>query len=297
MDVVPFKGWKHNVRLSNREIELIVTQEIGPRVVRLGFIDRANLFAEYTAQQGRAAEREWMIRGGHRLWVGPEKKPDTYELDNSPVEIRKTADGIMTVQPPGPLTKIEKTMRISLDARRNRVTVVHGLKNTNRKAVSLAPWALSVMAPGGTEIIPLPEKLAHTKSLRHNQEWSIWSYTDFSDPRWTFGGRYIFFRQDRSRGPAKLGIAHRVGWVAYQLEDCVFIKRFGWEDGEQYPDGGVNFETFSNQDMLEIESLGPLVTLKPGATVRHTETWELFRKVPRVKTEADANRYIRPLAE
>lgn len=51
------------------------------------------------------------------------------------------------------------------------------------------------------------------------------------------------------------------------------------------------------REMLEVESLGPLVTLKPGATVRHTEIWELFRKVPRVRTETDADRYIRPLAE
>jgi hypothetical protein len=295
METVPFNGWKHNVRLANREVELIVTQEVGPRVIRFGFIGSQNLFAEYEEQQGRSGEGEWMIRGGHRLWVAPEVKPDTYELDNSPVEIRRSGDGILTVQPPGSITKIQKTMKIALDARRNRVQIVHALANRGRRKVTVAPWALTVMAPGGTAIIPLPAKGSHAKTLTHNQEWSIWPYTDLADGRWTFGSKYVFFRQDRKRGPGKLGVAHREGWVAYQLDRDVFVKHFTWKEGAAYPDGGVNFETFSNPDMLEVESLGPLVALQPGASVQHVETWDLFRDVPRIRNDADADRLLRPL--
>jgi len=295
MENVPYNGWKHNVRLANREIELVVTQEVGPRIIRLGFIGSQNLFAEYADQQGKAGEREWMIRGGHRLWVAPEVKPDTYELDNSPIEIRRSGDGILTVQAPGPLTKIQKTMKITLEPRRNRIRIVHKLSNTGRRNLTVAPWALSVMAPGGVAIIPLPPKGSHTKNLLHNQEWSLWPYTDLADGRWTLGSRCILFRQNRKLGPAKIGIAHREGWVAYQLDRNVFVKHFAWKDGAAYPDGGVNFETFSNEDMLEVESLGPLVVLKPGSGVEHVETWELFRDVPKIRTEADVDRFLRPL--
>ena len=51
----------------------------------------------------------------------------------------------------------------------------------------------------------------------------------------------------------------------------------------------MNFETFSNEDFLEVESLGPLAPLDPGASVSHTETWQLFRGVPHVETEDDAD--------
>ena len=162
--------------------------------------------------------------------------------------------------------------------------------------MSLSPWALSVMAPNGMAILPLPAKIPHTKCLTHNQEWSLWGYTDFTDKRWTLGSRYIFFRQDPKRGPNKMGLAQREGWAAYVVGPYAFVKRFPWIDGAKYPDGGVNFETFSNEEFLEVETLGPLVTLRPGQSTRHVETWRIFRKVPHIASEADADRHIRPLS-
>lgn len=295
MQTVEFNGWDRNVRLANREVELIVTQDVGPRVIRFGFIGERNLFAEIDGQQGGVGEEEWMLRGGHRLWIAPEAKPLTYELDNTPIEIEAIADGVRTRQPAGRLSGVVKTMDITLSPDANEVRVTHMLSNKGGKALQLAPWALTVMAPDGMAVVPLPAKIPHTERLTHNQQWSIWAYTDLADPRWTFGTKYVFFRQDRKKGPAKLGIAHREGWVAYVLGEYLFVKRFDWTDGGVYPDGGVNFETFSNQEFLEVESLGPLVTLAPGQSVMHEEQWELSRKIPRIQTEADVDKHILPL--
>ena len=297
MQIVEFNGWKNNVRLSNDQVELLVTADVGPRVIRFGFIGQRNLFAELPGQQGGTGEKKWVLRGGHRLWIAPEDKPKTYELDNRPVEFKAIPGGVRTVQARGPLTGVQKRMDITLAKAGNEVRIVHSLANLGRRPVELSVWAPTVMAPDGMGIIPLPAKIPHTKLLTHTQEWSLWGYTDFADPRWTLGSRYVFFRQDRRRGPNKLGIAHREGWVAYQLGEFLFVKYFARLAGAAYPDGGVNFETFSNQDFLELESLGPLVTLRPGRTARHTETWRLFRGVKRCRTEADAERIIRPLAE
>ncbi|MBM4148610.1 MAG: hypothetical protein FJ224_06165 [Lentisphaerae bacterium] len=297
MQIIGYNGWGKNARLSNGEMDLVITLDVGPRILRCGFVGGRNVFAEIDGQQGCEGEKEWMIRGGHRLWVAPEAKPQTYELDNVPVEVEEIRNGVRTIQKPGSLTKIRKTMEITLDPNRNRVRIEHILRNTGRSAKTLSPWALSVMAPGGKAFIPMPGKIPHTKCLTHNQEWSIWAYTDFSDPRWTIGSRYIIFRQDRRRGPNKLGIQHREGWIAYQLRDVLFVKYFTMEDGREYPDGGVNFETFSNEQFLELESLGPMVVLKPGAEVRHEEVWRVFKGVPACRTESDIDRVIRPLAQ
>jgi hypothetical protein len=237
-----------------------------------------------------------MIRGGHRLWVAPEEKPKSYEPDNAPVAIRPIAGGIRAVQAPGALTLVQKTMDITLTERRNEAAVVHHLTNTGRRPVTLAPWALTVMAKRGLLIIPLPAKITHAARLTHNQNWSLWGYTDFSDPRWTLGARYILFRQDPKRGPNKIGIAHREGWAAYLRRGLLFIKKFQRMPDAVYPDSDVNFEAFSNERMLEIESLGPLVTLRPGQSTVHTETWSLHRGVPVCRTEADIDKYVAPLS-
>jgi hypothetical protein len=109
------------------------------------------------------------------------------------------------------------------------------------------------------------------------------------------GQRYTFFRQDRSKGPNKLGIAHREGWVGYLLDEFLFINRFTFDEHASYPDGGVNFETFSNEDMLELETLGGLVDLAPGASVSLTENWDIHRGIAHVETEDDADRIVKPL--
>jgi len=296
VDKVQYGGWKNNVRVSNGAIELVITGEVGPRVIRFGFAGARNLFAEMKGQMGGANEKAWMIRGGHRLWVAPEAKPLTYELDNVPVQVRAVRNGVKTVQATGPLSGVQKTMEFTMSPRRNEVKVVHTLTNRSRKAVTLAPWALTVMAPNGMAVIPLPEKIPHTRRLTHNQEWSLWGYTDFADGRWTIGSRYLFFRQDPKKGPNKLGIAHREGWVGYQLDQFLFVKCFAYLEGATYPDGGVNFETFSNEEMLEVETLGPLVTLKPGRSVRHEELWSLYKGLKPVRTEADADNLVRKLS-
>jgi len=295
MEKIVFNGWDC-IRLANREIEIIVTRDVGPRIIRLAFKGKPNLFAEIPSQQGAQGEKDWMIRGGHRLWVAPEAKPWSYELDNQPYAlVEAIPNGIRVRQDAGPITRIVKQMDITLDPGKNRITVVHTLSNHDTKPVACAPWALSVMGLNGQAIIPLPEKISHTTRLLPNQHWSIWGYTDFTDPRWMIGSRYIFFRQDPTRGPNKLGCAHREKWVAYQREGFLFIKQFEYVDGATYPDNGCNFETFANEEILEIESLGPLVTLQAGASTVHTETWLLFENVPRCQSETDVDRLIRPL--
>ena len=127
--------------------------------------------------------------------------------------------------------------------------------------------------PGGVEVIPLPPKKPHPGDPKNasspadfapDQHLTLWPYFDFKDPRWKFGSKYITLRQDASKGPTKIGLAHRQGWVGYLNGGTLFVKRVGYEEDKPYPDGGCNFETFSNQDMLECETLGPIVKLAPG---------------------------------
>jgi hypothetical protein len=55
----------------------------------------------------------------------------------------------------------------------------------------------------------------------------------------------------------------------------LFVKRFEPLAGARFPDGGCNAESYCNDRFFELESLGPLTTLKPGESVYHNETWEV----------------------
>ena len=84
-----------------------------------------------------------------------------------------------------------------------------------------------------------------------------------------------------------------MGWIGCLNGDTLFVKRFGYEEGKVYPDNGVNLETFTNEDMLEMESLGPVTKLSSGKTVEHIEHWELIGNVPSFADEAGIDRNVR----
>jgi hypothetical protein len=253
-----------------------------------------NVFKNYAAQIGRTGEAEWQIRGGHRLWFAPEDPVATYFPDNAPVEARPMDGGVRLTPPPETPNALQKELDVVLDPRRPRVRLVHRLKNIGASALTLAPWALSVMAPGGTAIIGLPARGKHPRDLLPNQSLVLWPYTDLGDPRLRFGTRAILLSQKKDRGPTKLGLLNVEGWAAYAVHGCLFVKRFACQAGATYPDMGASTELFTNRDMLEVESLGPLTTLGPGQAVEHVEDWHLFTGLPAIRTEADVETHVRP---
>lgn len=277
-EIIPHAGWNRNLLLANDHVELIVTLDVGPRVISYKNTGGENVFKNFEAELGSSGEDKFVLRGGHRLWIAPEDEVFSYHCDNHPVDFRTeeftgeiVIDSLHTRS-----GRIMKTLGISLADGASRVALRHTVRNDGDEPVQIAAWALSVMKPGGIEVIPQPPIGRHPRDLLPNRGIVLWPYTDLSDPRWNFGKKFFTLRQSGEFLPTKIGLAHREKWIAYVAGDSVFIKTFDHVTGAVYPDGGCNFETFTNSDMLEIESLSPLASLVPGESVSHTENWHLF---------------------
>jgi len=297
MEIVEFKGWTRNLRLANKGLELIATLDVGPRIMHLAVPGKKNVFKAFADQIGGAREKKWLVRGGHRLWMAPEHPVKTYHPDNDPVVLEGLPKGGVRLRPSAEKSNgLQKEIDLFLDDARPHVHLVHRLKNVGRKPLFIAPWALSVMDAGGTAIVPLPPRGSHPKDLLPNQLIVCWPYTDLGDKRLTFGTECILLSQDRkAKKPEKFGMLNPEGWAAYSVHGCLFVKRFACGDWTTYPDMGCNTEFFTNADMLEVESLGAMVELKAGKSVEHVEDWFLFGGVPAIRSEADVDRYVRPL--
>ena len=277
IETVDFGGWPNCIRLSNGEIELIATTDVGPRIIRLGFVGGQNLFKTYEATLGRTGGDEWHNYGGHRLWHAPEVVPRSYAPDNAPVE--HAWDGsTLVVGNRESGNGLDKEMRVSVSPTSPRVEVAHRIVNRNPWAVELAPWALSVMAAGGRAIYPQEEFLPHPDMLAPARPLVLWHFTDMSDPRWTWGRKYIQLRQDPAATTKnKVGLLNKQGWAAYLLGGDALIVRYGYDPAATYVDMGCNTETYTDPEMLEVETLGPLTRLEPGDHVDHLESWTLAR--------------------
>lgn len=285
IEEVAYGGWERNLRISNDEIELIVTLEVGPRIIHLAPKGGRNLFCVFPQQLGTSGEPKFVGRGGHRFWVAPESPEDdpfSYIADNAPVEYEKTATGAIFRAPVEVPNKWRKEIEISLDG--NKAEVAHRLIGLEGVSAECAPWAVSMMAVGGVAILPQPPLGPHPQYLLPNRALVLWPYTDLKDSRLRLGSRYWTMAQDENQGPVKIGSNHGGGidgagtgsWAAYALENVLFVKHFSRDAKALYPDGGSNCELFTNETVLEVETLGPLAHLEAGVTLEHLETWQVL---------------------
>ena len=298
IDKIPFFNQPNCYRLSNGDVEVIVTSDIGPRIIGYRFPGGENMLAELPDAVVPTAFGDWHPYGGHRLWAAPEVMPRTYYPDNSPITAEPGKDSIRLIEPTEPPTGIQKEMLITLDATGTRVTILHKLTNKGIWPVELAPWALTIVNGGGTTIIPNEPFVSHDDKLTPARSMTLWGYTDFSDPRYTFGKKYTRLHTDEKlNDPQKVGFADKLGWAGYLRKDILFVKTFPYMEGKEYPDNGCNFETYTAGTFMEVETLGPMVKLEPEQSVTHEEHWFLFKDVKAGSTEDSLDAAIKPLIE
>ncbi len=297
VEKVEYKGWANCYKISNGEVELIVTGDVGPRIIRFAFIGGENIFKEYPDQMGKTGEAAFQLRGGDRVWKAPEDPIATWAPDNVPVTIEVTPNGVVAREPVEPLTGLQKEIAVSLAPTGSNVTVYHRITNHSLFPLEFSPWALTMMAQGGMVISGFPPRGHHPQNLEATNPLTMWAYTNLADPRWKFTRKYLTLRQDPNNNEAqKLGMFNQDTWAAYLRKGEVFVKRGTADPSKQYPDFGCSFETFTNNEFLEIETLGPLTKLAPGKTVELVEHWGLFRNVKLdAITDDDLDRAILPL--
>lgn len=228
----------------------------------------------------------------------------TYFPDNCAVVVSQAGDRVRFTSPIedfAPGTHLQKQMQLSLDAEGSRVRIAHTIANHGTENTKLAVWCPTMMRVRGRAILPLPPRAAmdsdHFQSVG---PLALWSFTDLADPRWILGTEFIQLLQahkPKGRFPEQMtGIFNPAGWGAYYSRGTLFVKRAVPAVGACYPDFGCNFEIFTNPEFLEMETLAPIVELKPGESASHTETWALFRDVRSGEDDAWIRDVVVPLA-
>jgi hypothetical protein len=280
IEEISYAGWTRNLRLANDSVELVISLEVGPRILSYRTPAGTNVFHNYPKHMGRSGEAKWMNRGGHRLWISPEDSTLSYIPDNTAVPCETLGElSVKVTTPSSSAREIRKDITVTLASSGSGVELNHTLTNEGSTSETIAPWALSVMAPAGIAILPQPPLGQHPRDLLPNRALIIWAFSDTTDSRFHLGKNFISLRQENNPAPFKFGLAHQGKWAAYLLGDQLFTKTVAFIEGATYADMGCNFESFTNEDMLEIETLGPLVTLAPGESISHRETWALHSQL------------------
>ena len=291
METMNFMGHEC-VSLENGIIKLLISRSIGPRILSLKFADGENLLAELpdfvTDCPGSGT---FHLYGGHRLWHAPEEPSRTYLPDDSPVEVVPVENGYLVTQDVEIKTGLQKSMEICLIDDAPQVVITHRLSNQGLWPVTCSPWAITQLKIGGVAI--LPQSCKETGVLP-NRSVALWPYTNPSDPNVNWGQNYILVHANMN-APFKVGFPNPRGWLAYWLNETLFVKRANYAAQSAYFDFGSSSECYCNDQFIELESLAPISTIDPGGCVAHVETWDLYDNVERPRDEMDVQSLVEKL--
>lgn len=249
---------------------LKVATGFGPRVTGFRRVGGNEMFVRL---EGVVIEHPdsgtYHLRGGHRLWAAPEIPAVTYAADDDPCEVEI---GECSCRVKGPVDRAGLAKEIVLAEAPIGVEVTHSITNHNLHGVQIAAWAITQFPLGGTALLTLGGREGVFRADRYLV---TWPYTSFEDPRltWVDGGVQI----RAEAGPRlKLGAGPRPGRIGYLNQGWLFMKHIKDATGLDYPDFGAVGQVFCDDASCELESVGPLVELAPGASTIHRETWSLW---------------------
>ena len=95
--------WGKCVKVTNGEIEFVMTVESGPRIIRLAKVGGPNelvedikgeAFVEHPELEKFWGIKKWMNMGGHRLWQSPEAMPRSYIPHTLPIDYEILENGV-----------------------------------------------------------------------------------------------------------------------------------------------------------------------------------------------------------
>ncbi len=277
---VKYKNFGKCLNISNDYMEVVVTVDIGPRIIKCNLKGKENMMFEDVERNFHSdvssmfgEGKTWYTYGGHRIWLSPEGFPETYYPDNDKVLYSTFANGAEFIPPVQDVTGIQISVKIEMAEDKSEIKISHKISNTNETCLKGSVWCLSVMAPGGMALVPQPTE---DTGLLPNRTLIMWPYTHFNDPRFTLSDKYITLSQDKDATEAfKFGINNTSGKSAYINNGQALVKYVKYQKGAEYPDGGCSTEVYTNNLFEELESLSPLYTLDTDETMTHTETWTL----------------------
>ncbi len=302
---INYENYGRCLQIANGLIDVVVTIECGPRIVRFGYENEVNILyndleRKYVNRDPSLAEQygkdaAFYCYGGHRVWLSPERMPETYYPDNDPVVYGILPDGVSFTPARQKRNDMQLSFEVMLSEGATDIMVVHSAKNCSKEKQTCALWAITMVNGGGVEIIP--QNRDGGSRILPNRLVSVWPYTDIHDERISISNKFITVSHDTNREDAlKLGTNNVLGWAAYCNQGYTLVKRYVHNAQAAYPDFGCSYETYVCKDYVEMETLSPLYSIEPGEGIRHVENLSLFKTDGNCPTnEESIDKYIASL--
>ena len=260
------------VWIETSDIEIGVATSYGPRVMWCSRPGEPNLLAVLGDEHGLDAGsgRRYRLRGGHRLWAGPELPELTYQADDDRVGAVRDG-GSLTVTSRADDFGLVKSIQLTPRSDEAAVMVDHTIKAMAQTTLDIAAWAITQLRPGGTAVMPLGLPGGPIGDRQAAHQVVMWPYTDPADPVLTVGRTVVTVGPGGSSG-TKIGTPLHRGWLAYVLDEVVFVK-LARAVGERFVDLGATGQIHARRHFVELGTLSAISPVAGDAVIEHRETW------------------------
>ena len=285
---IPYHGWPDCYLISNGGVEAIVVPAIG-RVMQLRLAGKEDgALWENRALDGqlhKPGSHEWINFGGDKVWPAPQSAwaqqqgqdwPPPAGFDSSPMEANACERGVVLTSTIDPAFGIQVIRHVELDVELPVMRIRSEFRKVVGHAVKASVWTITQLQEPERVFVPLckrskmpdgfirltkagPEDLRIDDcllSLGHHRVKCTKIGTDATSMAWV--GQDLVVRIDAEAGPG------------------------------DYPDGGCITQVYTSPNPLsyiELETLGPLVTMSAGDRIVRTTTYTI---TPRSESDPEA---------
>jgi len=296
-----YKSYGKCMKMENDLAELLVTVDVGPRIIYFGAKGGVNMLFNddegirvtnnpvYKSIFGEDAE--YHFYGGHRIWLAPQKTFYTESPDNEPLKVELLENGASFESPDAKVIGFIQKLTVIMDPDAPTITVTAEVTNTSDEPKQNAVWQITQCAAGGVGFYPYmkimkmppmkpgerpkmppmdPEKLKNPLLPMGNLV-TFMGAPD--DDRLIVDPEYITMSfSTEARRPIKFGMQNQQNFAMYANGD--YILKFGYSNDPYgvYCDYGCSLESYTDRSFTEMEALGEYKVYGKGETISHTET-------------------------
>lgn len=266
------------VELKTAALRLVAVYQYGPRIAFFGQPGGDNLFLWAPEKYKRG---EWNLRGGHRVWVtkpGADECEDTYAIDNDACHVELFSDGFCLTGAENATNRTRRGFAVKALAA-DRLEVDNFVTNTGDMLYSGGVWALTCTLPGKTARYGVPigdGSNWDVFKLVMFRSWAGHGQGGYNDPQISFTKDMLVVTPQGMENKRMVQAHHGIIAMSDPGRGLTFAKKVGFDAAGQYP-LGTNIAVYIGPKnfMVEMETMGPEKTLKPGETLNHPEIWTL----------------------
>jgi len=271
-------------------VEMTIVTQVGPRIAELMAPGGPNiLFWDPDGFKSARKRGEWFLRGGHRVWTtqpGADECEGTYAVDNEQCKVERDGDAgnvsrLVITGAEHPVFNIRRSLVVVDNGLECSVDVINRVTNTGDMLWSGGLWGLTCTNPEGcTYFIPLPTQKPPSGwspfTVRFFPNWAGHT-SPFPNPQLVWTEKFLVINPQGIE--TKVAIEVPAGWIGCYGPHVNFYKMVAYDQRiiDRCPNGtNIAFYIGPKNFMVEMEVMGPCVTLRPGETLELRERWVLL---------------------